>query len=91
MLNNLPKIGEENSNKRTKTEKGGIEHRKNKKYLTIKSDTSKINNIKNKKYQNRSGNSLDVKLVCKNDKSPLKFNGFVRNILLIHLNIKKLN
>ena len=90
MLNNLPKIGEENSNKRTKTEKGGIEHRKNKKYLTIKSNTSKINNIKNKKYQNRSGNSLDVKLVCKNDKSPLKFNGFVRNVTFDTLKYKEI-
>ena len=90
MFNNLPKIGEENSNKRIKTDKG-IKQRQMKKYFTIKNDAQKNNNIKTKKVRNRSGNSLDIKLVYKNDKSPLKFNGFIRNITFDALKNKEIN
>ena len=90
MFNNLPKIGEENSNKRIKTDTG-IKQRQMKKYFTIKNDAQKNNNIKTKKVRNRSGNSLDIKLVYKNDKSPLKFNGFIRNITFDALKNKEIN
>ena len=90
MFNNLPKIGEENSNKKIKTDKG-IKQRQMKKYFTIKNDVQKNNNIKTKKVRNRSGNSLDIKLVYKNDKSPLKFNGFIRNITFDALKNKEIN
>ena len=90
MFNNLPKIGEENSNKRIKTDIG-IKQRQMKKYFTIKNDAQKNNNIKTKKVRNRSGNSLDIKLVYKNDKSPLKFNGFIRNITFDALKNKEIN
>ena len=90
MFNNLPKIGEENSNKRIKTDTG-IKQRQMKKYFTIKNDVQKNNNIKTKKVRNRSGNSLDIKLVYKNDKSPLKFNGFIRNITFDALKNKEIN
>ena len=90
MFNNLPKIGEENSNKRIKTDMG-IKQRQMKKYFTIKNDVQKNNNIKTKKVRNRSGNSLDIKLVYKNDKSPLKFNGFIRNITFDALKNKEIN
>ena len=90
MFNNLPKIGEENSNKRIKTDTG-IKQRQMKKYFTIKNDAQKNNNIKTKKDRNRSGNSLDIKLVYKNDKSPLKFNGFIRNITFDALKNKEIN
>ena len=90
MFNNLPKIGEENSNKRIKTDTG-IKQRQMKNYFTIKNDAQKNNNIKTKKVRNRSGNSLDIKLVYKNDKSPLKFNGFIRNITFDALKNKEIN
>ena len=90
MFNNLPKIGEENSNKRIKTDTG-IKQRQMKKYFTIKNDAQKNNNIKTKKVRNRSGNSLDIKLVYKNYKSPLKFNGFIRNITFDALKNKEIN
>ena len=90
MFNNLPKIGEENSNKRIKTDTG-IKQRQMKKYFTIKYDAQKNNKIKTKKVRNRSGNSLDIKLVYKNDKSPLKFNGFIRNITFDALKNKEIN
>ena len=90
MFNNLPKIGEESSNKRIKTD-AGINQSQIKKYLTIKNELPKNNNIKSKKDKNRSGNSLDIKLVYKNDKSPLKFNGFMRNITFDALKNKDIN
>jgi hypothetical protein len=90
MFSNLPKIGEENSiNKRIKTDHG-INPRIQKKYLTIKNDAIKNNNIGNKKNKNRSGNSLDMKLVYKKQKSPLKFNNFTRNITFDALKNKEI-
>ena len=77
MLDNLPKIGEENSNKRLKTD-DGLNIRNENRYLTIKNDIVKNNNIKNKKNKNKSGNSLDMKLLIKKEKSPLRFNNFTR-------------
>ena len=79
MLDNLPKIGEENSNKRLKTD-DGLNIRNENRYLTIKNDIVKNNNIKNKKNKNKSGNSLDMKLLIKKEKSPLRFNNFTRNV-----------
>ena len=36
--------------------------------------------MKNKKNKNKSGNSLDMKLLIKKEKSPLRFNNFTRNV-----------
>jgi len=91
MFSNLPKICEENStNKILKTEQA-INPRIQKKYLTIKNDIMKNNNIRNKKNKNRSGNSLDMKLVYKKQRSPLKFNNFTRNITFDALKNKEIN
>ena len=89
MFNNLPKIGDESSNKRLKTEEG-VNNRNHKKYLTIKSDISNNKKIKDKKIKNRSGNSLDMKLFYKKEKSPLKFNSFMRNITFDALKNKEI-
>ena len=82
MFGNLPKIKDELSkNKRLKTETLNDNRHKNR-YLTIKNNIMKNNNIKNIKQKNRSGNSLDMKLKHKKEKnSLLKFNTFMmRNI-----------
>ena len=82
MFGNLPKIKDElSNNKRLKTETLNDNRHKNR-YLTIKNNIMKNNNIKNIKQKNRSGNSLDMKLIHKKEKnSLLKFNTFMmRNI-----------
>jgi len=89
MLDNLPKIGDENSNRRLKTDNGKNIRNPNR-YLTIKNDMIKNNQIKNKKNKNKSGNSLDMKLIYKKDKSPLRFNGFMRNITFDTLKNKEI-
>ena len=89
MFNNLPKIGDESSNKRLKTEEG-VNNRNQKKYLTIKNDMMNNKKIKDKKIKNRSGNSLDMKLFYKKEKSPLKFNSFMRNITFDALKNKEI-
>ena len=90
MFSNLPKIGEENSTKKRLKTDHGINPRTQKRYLTIKNDVMKNNNIKNTKNKNRSGNSLDMKLVYKKQQSPLKFNNFTRNITFDALKNKEI-
>ena len=58
MFSDLPKIGEEITDKKLKTEAATNRHQR--KFFTIKNNVSKNANIKNKK--NKSGNSLDMKL-----------------------------
>ena len=90
MFGNLPKIGDENTNKRLKTDKGIYNENQNR-YLTIKNDMIRNNNnIKNKKNKNRSGNSLDMKLILKKEKSPLRFNNFTRNVTFDALKNKEI-
>ena len=90
MLDNLPKIGDENTNKRLKTDNGICLSNHNR-YLTIKNDIIRNNNIKNKKNKNKSGNSLDMKLIYKKEKSPLRFNNFTRNVTFDALKNKELS
>ena len=88
MFGNLPKIKDElTTNKRLKTE--AINDNK---YLTIKNNIMNNNkiNFKNNKNKNNSGNSLDMKLAHKKEKSSLKFNTFMRNITFDTLKNKEI-
>ena len=87
MFSDLPKIGEEYTDKKLKTEAATNRHQR--KFFTIKNNVNKNANIKNKK--NKSGNSLDMKLAYnKKEKSPLRFNNFTRNITFDALKNKEI-
>ena len=79
MLENLPKIGEDSTKKRLKTD-NGIDVRNHHRFLTIKHDKINKINIHDKKDKNKSGSSLVMNLIPKKEKSPLRMNNFTRNI-----------
>ena len=90
MLENLPKIGEDSSKKRLKTDTG-INNSNHRRFLTIRHDKINKNNIQDKKDKNKSGSSLGMNLIPQKEKSPLRFNSFMRNITFDAFKNKEIN